>query len=138
MMNELDTAARCFIDDSYLWTSLANQQILAQAIKVSALWDQLTGQLLNQRKSEVWSSHPEGRKSLKQQLPNMNLVHILEVLGSRIQTANQQKYAWPKAKTSKIVAEAGAIPSLPASVEIKQHIVAAKLLPRLASCHAST
>lgn len=132
MMSTLQIQSRSFIDDSYIWTTLQNQQALEQAIAVTNMWDQLTGQLMNQGKSEVWSSHPVGRTALKTLFPQMSSVNILEVLGSRIQTTLKNNYAWKVEKTTKIVREAEAIALLPTSIEVKQHIVGTKLLPQLA------
>lgn len=71
MMSALHINASSFIDGSYRWTTHNNIQLLHTAVEVTVMWDLLTGQLLNDFRSETWSSHPVGRKTLKIYFPCM-------------------------------------------------------------------
>ena len=73
-----------FIDDSYIWSSKRNSDALQTALEATALWDQLTGQKMNNSKCEMWASNVSSRKSAKSMFPGMKHVSMVEVLGARL------------------------------------------------------
>ena len=120
-----------FIDDSYMWCKAENQQMLAAALQVTSLWDQLTGQVLNKAKSEIWATGPAARRNAKQLFPELAHVTTVVVLGARIQTAEKLVYNWDKAKTEKIRREIRLIRALPVSRETFTLLFSTKIIPQL-------
>ena len=82
-----DIDAYAFIDDSCLIGLHQSLHQLQAAVDVTKLWDELTGQALNERKCNIFGTTSEVRRDLKVSLPNMKLVEIVEVFGSFLQTA---------------------------------------------------
>ena len=81
-IQHLPVLSATFIDDCYLWASITNAACVEKAIELTKLWDELCGQKLNMSKCQVWSTNAAGRKILKDILPNMKLVYLVEKLFS--------------------------------------------------------
>ena len=130
-VQRFQVSAAAFIDDSYLWVKVQNICWLEKAVQSTMHWDTLTGQKLNPRKCQIWSTTAAGRKLIKKAFPEMDLVHSIEVLGARIQTTDLKAYGWKKEKSDKIRKDIKNISSIPCSREIKSHIIAAKVIPQI-------
>lgn len=128
-VQRFQVSAAAFIDDSYLWAKSENLQWLEKALEATSYWDALTGQKMNPKKCQIWATTTSGRKLIKGSFPNMELVHSIEVLGARIQTTELKAYGWKKEKSEKIQKDIRNISSIPCSREIKQHIIASKVIP---------
>ena len=119
-----------FIDDSYLWRRAENSQALEAALQVTTLWDNLTGQHLNKKKSEVWATSPTSRRQAKTLFPELSHVNVVVVLGARIQTTEKLSYNWDEAKTDKIRREISLIRALPCSRDMFTQLISTKVIPQ--------
>ena len=117
-----------FIDDSYLWTKLTNTHNLSLALEATVLWDSISGQHLNQSKSVIWGSSAAARKHLKQLFPDMLLLHEFDVLGTMIYTTDKNYFAFPSAKTHKILTDVRNIAVLPITNNAKSILIASKVV----------
>ena len=120
-----------FIDDCYLWAAITNAACIEKAIELTNLWDELCGQKLNMSKCQIRSTNTKGRKILKDTFPNMQLVHLVEILGARIQTAEMKSFHWPSDRTSKICQDVKNIAALPCSRQLRAHLISTKAIPQL-------
>ena len=121
-----------FIDDAYIWARVDRLYWLNLAIEASKLWDTLIGQTLNDKKSQIWATSADGRKKIKHAFPEMELVHVLEVLGSKVQTADARSFKWDSRKTYKIKQDIKNIGALPCNTDIHAHLVGMKITPQIA------
>lgn len=122
---------RTYIDDSYLWTLRHNIKDLGEAVDLTDQWDVMTGQVTNIHKCQIWGTSTPARKAIKDAFPAMKFSYVVDVLGAKIQTSHQKSYEWPDKKTTKIKKEIALIAALPCNPEIKEHIIAAKVIPQL-------
>ena len=135
MTSQIPHIVACvFIDDAYLWVRLQHAHLLSKAIEITESWDSLSGQALNNAKCKVWGTSTKARQVVKTMFPDMMLSHIIDVLGTQIQTTECNSYGWPDQKTQKIVRDIRNISSLPCTRSIQEHIIASKVLPQL--CYA--
>ena len=135
MTSQIPHIVACaFIDDAYLWVRLQHAHLLSKAIEITEYWDSLCGQALNNAKCKVWGTSPKARQAVKTLFPDMKLSHIIDVLGTQIQTTECKSFGWPDQKTQKIIRDIKNISSLPCSRTIQEHIIAGKVLPQL--CYA--
>ena len=121
---------KAFVDDSYLWTHLSNARILSQAVAVTRMWDELSGQKFNDDKSTSWGTSNAARKKAKQLFPSMKIAKTFDVLGTWIRTANVPCKALDEAKVCKIVTDAKNISVLPVPMSAKSLLVGAKVVPQ--------
>lgn len=92
-----------FIDDAYIWAKADRIFWLQRAIDVvTKFWDSLVGQNLNDRKSQIWATSCEGRKKIRNSFPDMELVHVIDILGSKVQTSDARSVKWDPKKSYKI------------------------------------
>ena len=134
LVSELpDIYASAYIDDSYLWAKLANYESLHKAVEVTKWWDNLTGQLANDKKTVVWATTTKGRKEMKNIFPAMNHQHSIEILGASIQTTKKQSFEWNKEKTSKMIREIQLIKAIPTCRNIHEHLIGTKIIPQLST-----
>ncbi len=120
-----------FIDDAYIWARVDRIYWLQQAIDVTTAWDTLTGQCLNHRKSQMWSTSAEGRKKLKTTFVEMELVHVIDVLGTKVQTSDARSFKWNPKKTYKIKQDIKHIGAIPCKKEIRAHLIGMKVIPQI-------
>ena len=123
--------ARVFIDDSYLWTSLANRQVLCDAISVTKLWDDLSGQKLNLDKCTVWGSDTASRRAVKLLFPQMHFAASFDVLGTLIVTDNKPATHLTEEKINKILADTKNVGALPLCMPEKTKLLGGKVLPQI-------
>lgn len=131
MIQHLPVSSSIFIDDSYLWTKVENKRWLEEAMRLTILWDNKTGQLLNQRKCQIWATNAKARKCIRNCFPDMEFVHSIEILGARIQTTNQASFHWMPAKTAKAIQDVKNIAAIPCSRDTMSHLIACKVIPQL-------
>lgn len=132
MVSRIPHVVACaFIDDAYLWVQLQHCHLLSKAIDISEQWDSLSGQALNIAKCKVWGTSTKARQAVRNMFPNMKLSHIIDVLGTQIQTTEMKSYGWPEQKTQKIVRDIKNIMSLPCNRIVIEHILACKVIPQL-------
>ena len=122
--------AQAFVDDAYLWTKLINKHQLAQAIRITQMWDELAGQSMNASKCVVWGSSSTARKEVKSLFPDMQCALEIEILGVHIQTSNRTAMHFSDDKTAKIIADVRNISCLPISCAQKAKIIGAKVIPQ--------
>ena len=120
-----------FIDDAYIWAKVDRIYWLQLAIDATKSWDTLTGQCLNDRKSQMWSTSAEGRKKLKTAFPEMELVHVIDILGSKVQTSNSRSFKWDPKKTYKVKQDIKNIGVLPCKKGIIAHLIGMKVIPQI-------
>ena len=121
-----------FIDDSYfIGTSEAIPQ-LQSAVDLTRMWDELTGQALNDRKCNIFASSPSLRSSLRATFPEMELVEIVEILGSYLQTTKKNQTGYPKQKVDAALIDCKLIASIPTTLPVREHLLATKVVPRIA------
>ena len=113
MIQHLPVSSSIFIDDSYLWTKVENERWLEEAMRLTNLWDNKSGQLLNQRKCQIWATNANARKCIRKCFPDMEFVHSIEILGARIQTTNQASFQWLHSKTEKVIQDIKNIAAIP-------------------------
>ena len=130
-IQHLPVLSATFIDDCYLWASISNAACIEKAIELTGLWDKLCGQKLNLDKCQIWSTNAKGRKILKDMLPTMQLVYLVEILGARIQTSEAKSFHWPADKTRKICQDVKNIAAIPCNSELRDHLINAKAIPQL-------
>ena len=121
---------RVFIDDSYMWTSLSNKQILATAFQVTQNWDELSGQKMNVSKCTSWGSNALSRTAIKNLFPNMHFAFAFDVLGTLIVTDDKMHCHLTDAKVNKIVLDSRNIAVLPLKNCHKTKLLGAKVLPQ--------
>ena len=126
--------AKAYIDDSYLWTKITHAAMLRHAFEATELWDRLTGQLINHGKSQIWATNTAANRVVKNLFPNVPVVHCLEVLGTRIQTTQMKATGWPESKTEKICHQIQMIGLLPCKWDIREHLLASKIIPQISFC----
>ena len=135
MTSQIPHIVACaFIDDAYLWVRIQHAHLLSKAIETTEYWDSLCGQALNNSKCKIWGSSSKARQVVKSLFPEMLLSHIIDVLGTQIQTTETKSYGWPDCKTQKIIRDIKNIGSLPCARPIHEHIIACKVIPQL--CYA--
>ena len=138
-IQHLPVLSATFIDDCYLWVSITNAACIEKAIELTEIWDKLCGQKLNLDKCQIWSTNARGRKILKDMLPTMQLVYLVEILGARIQTSEAKAFHWPPDKTRKICQDVKNIAAIPCNRELRDHLISAKAIPQLSfSPHISS
>ena len=120
-----------FIDDAYIWAKVDRIYWLQLAIDATQSWDLLTGQCLNDRKSQMWSTSAEGRKKLKNAFPEMELVHVIDILGSKVQTTDSRSFKWDPKKTYKVKQDIKNIGALPCKKDIVAHLIGMKVIPQI-------
>ena len=131
MIQHLPVSSSIFIDDSYLWTKVENERWLEEAMRLTNLWDNKSGQLLNQRKCQIWATNANARKCIRKCFPDMEFVHSIEILGARIQTTNQASFQWLHSKTEKVIQDIKNIAAIPCNRDTASHIIACKVIPQL-------
>ena len=133
MMRSFDgVSAYAFIDDSYLLASQDALQQLQGAVEATRLWDELTGQALNDFKCNLFATSSHLRSSLQSAFPNMKLVEVVEILGSYLQTTKKNATGYPKHKVDAALVDCKLIGRLPVSLASKEHLVSIKVVPRIA------
>ena len=125
-----ELTARVFIDDSYLWTTISNKHLLVDAIRVTCLWDELSGQKLNLDKCTVWGSDCHARRSVKSLFPQMHFASHFDVLGTLIITDNKLVCHLSESKITKIEADCKNIGLLPLDLKAKTKLLGSKVLPQ--------
>ena len=123
-----EVTVKAFVDDSYLWTHLHNSHLLARAVHVTKMWDEISGQKLNDGKSTIWGTSAKARKVVKSMFPHMKLALAFDVLGTLVRTANVSTAFLTDAKVAKIIADTKNIGVLPIPMQAKSHLVGAKVL----------
>ena len=132
MVSKIPHVVACaFIDDAYLWVQIQHSHLLSKAIEVSEFWDSLSGQALNIGKCKIWGTSTKARQAVANLFPNMKLSHVIDVLGTQIQTTEMKSYGWPEQKTHKIARDIKNIMALPCSRYFIEHILACKVLPQM-------
>ena len=123
-----EVTTKAFIDDSYLWARLSNAHVLQHAVAVTKMWDELSGQRLNDDKSTIWGTTHAARKKIKHMFPNMKLALAFDVLGTWIRTAAVPCATINDSKLSKILTDTKNISVLPIPTPAKSEIVGAKVV----------
>ncbi len=132
MVSRIPNVIACaFIDDAYLWVKIQHKQLLFKAIEITEQWDVLCGQALNIGKCKIWGTSNKARQDIAELFPNMKMTHIIDVLGTQIQTTETKSYGWSEQKTQKIARDIKNISALPVSQSITEHILATKVTPQL-------
>ena len=121
-----------FIDDAYIWAKAERTSWLQRAIDVTKFWDTLVGQTLNDRKSQIWATSCESRKKIRSAFPEMELVHVIDILGSKVQTSDARSFKWDPKKTYKIKQDIKNIGALPCKTDIHAHLIGMKVIPQIA------
>ena len=121
---------RAFIDDSYLWVRLIHASQLRTAFDVTQQWSKLIGQQLNAAKSSLWATNTEARRVAKSLFPEIPLVLEMDVLGTKMYTAQRKCTLFPESKTEKICNDVKNIAALPLSCKNKAHLIASKVIPQ--------
>lgn len=114
-----EISVRAYIDDSYLWCRIQRVALLQKAIEITKIWDLLSGQKLNPDKSSMWGTNSKARKLVKNSFPGFPIVLELDVLGSKIYTAERSHFGFADAKLRKILCDAENIAALPVSRSIR-------------------
>ena len=104
---------------------------LKNALDVTDLWDNLTGQNLNKKKCQAFATSSIAQKTLKSQLPEVNHSHAITVLGANLNVTNNKNMMWPDEKTHKIIRDLKSIRAIPCSRELAGHLIATKVIPQL-------
>lgn len=94
-------------------------------------WDNLTGQLANNRKTVAWATSSKARYSMKKIFPDMSHKHCVDVLGAVMETSSKLEYGWDKNGTTKTLKELGLIKAIPTSRIIHDHLLGTKIIPQL-------
>ena len=123
-----EVTTKAFIDDSYLWAHLSNAHVLERAVAVTKMWDEISGQLLNDEKSTIWGTTRNARKVVKKMFPTMKLALAFDVLGTWIRTATVPCATIDDAKLSKILTDTKNISVLPIPTGAKSELVGAKVI----------
>ena len=121
---------RVFIDDSYLWSSLANKHALEQAFQVTSLWDELSGQKMNVSKCTAWGNDRTARKAIRELFSDMSHATAFDVLGTLIVTDDKQHCRLSDSKVNKIILDARNIAVLPLQIPHKTKLLGGKVLPQ--------
>ena len=122
--------AKAFIDDAYLWARVAHLQSLRDAWQVKGLWDEITGQKLNEGKSTLWATSTQSRTLASETFPNIPIKLEVEVLGATIYTSDRLACGFSQSKTLLIVADVKNIGALPLPRDCKSHLIGCKAIPR--------
>ena len=64
--------------------------------------------------------------------PAMNMVEIVEILGSYLQTSRRNQTGYPKPKVAAALTDCKLIATLPTSLPVREHLLATKVIPRIA------
>ena len=123
-------SAYAFIDDSYPLPPQNAIHPLQGAVEATRLWDELTGQALNDFKCKLFATSTQLRGSLQNAFPNMKLVEVVEILGSYLQTTKKNATGYPKHKVDAALVDCKMIGRLPVSLASKEHLVSTKV-PRI-------
>ena len=123
-----DVTMKAFVDDSYLWAHLSHVHLLEQAIAITKMWDELSGQKLNDNKSTIWATTAKARKVIKKSFPHMKIALSFDVLGTLIRTANVSCHFLTDEKVTKICVDAKNIAALPIPTKSKSDLVGAKVI----------
>ena len=121
-----------FIDDSYILGDKDAIPQLQLAVDLTRLWDNLTGQALNEYKCNIFASSPGLRDAMRLAFPAMNMVEIVEILGSYLQTSRRNQTGYPKPKVAAALTDCKLIATLPTSLPVREHLLATKVIPRIA------
>ena len=121
-----------FIDDSYILGDKDAIPQLQLAVDLTRLWDNLTGQALNEYKCNIFASSPGLRDAMRLAFPAMNMVEIVEILGSYLQTSRRNQTGYPKPKVAAALTDCKLIATLPTSLQVREHLLATKVIPRIA------
>ena len=92
---------KAFIDDAYLWAKLSHLQDLKLVMQIADVWDQLSGQLLNDEKCVVWGTNADARHQIMETFPKMCFQYVFDCLGAIIYTAANCPYSFPTTKLAK-------------------------------------
>ena len=122
--------AKAFIDDAYLWARISHLQSLRDAWQVTALWDEITGQQLNEKKSSLWATSTQSRALASEAFPNIPIKLEIEVLGAIVYTSERLACSFSLSKTLMIVADVKNIGALPLPRDSKSHLIGCKAIPR--------
>ena len=121
-----------FIDDSYILGDKDAIPQLQLAVDLTRLWDNLTGQALNEYKCNIFASSPGLRNAMRLAFPAMNMVEIVEILGSYLQTSRRNQTGYPKPKVAAALTDCKLIATLPTTLQVREHLLATKVIPRIA------
>ena len=113
-----------FIDDSYI---LGDKDAIPQL----QLAVDLT-RSLNEYKCNIFASSPGLRDAMRLAFPAMNMVEIVEILGSYLQTSRRNQTGYPKPKVAAALTDCKLIATLPTSLPVREHLLATKVIPRIA------
>ena len=91
----------------------------------------MTGMATNTKKCQCWSNTTKGRKLVQSSFPEMDFVYTVDVLGTKLYTSNQSNYEWNPQKIVKIIQDASVITYLPCKREIREHILATKVISQI-------
>ena len=122
---------RSFVDDAYIWCDLIHRDQLQEALRLTSVWDEMTGMATNTKKCQSWSNTTGGRKLVQSLFPEMDFVHTVDVLGTKLYTTKRLSYDWDPVKTQKIIQDATFINCLPCKREVREHILATKVISQL-------
>ena len=108
-----------FIDDSYILGDKDAIPQLQLAVDLTRLWDNLTGQALNEYKCNIFASSPGLRDAMRLAFPAMNMVEIVEILGTYLQTSRRNQTGYPKPKVAAALTDCKLIATLlcPGSID---------------------
>ena len=120
---------RAYIDDAYLWCRLIHVAELYQAIRLTKLWDELSGQKLNDSKSVVWGTTTNARKTVQQTFPGMKQSHTFDALGVKIYTTNKDDCEFSETKLQKFTHTVECIGALPVPMKVKAFLIGSKAIP---------
>ena len=121
---------KAFIDDAYLWAHLSNVHDLQTVMKISDVWDKLSGQLLNDEKCVTWGTNADARHQIMELFPKMTFQYVFDCLGAIIYTAANCPYSFPQEKISKICTDAKNIAMLPFPMTTRMDLAASKVIPQ--------
>ena len=128
--NVTQITMKAFIDDAYLWSSLANLAELQHVMKISEAWDSVSGQDLNAFKCVIWGTTTEARSAIAEAFPLMKLQYAFDCLGAQIYTCTNCGYGFPPQKVAKICTDAKNIAMLPFALKPKVSITSMKIIPQ--------
>ena len=121
-----------FIDDSYILGDKDAIPQLQLAVDLTRLWDNLTGQALNEYKCNIFASSPGLRDAMRLAFPAMNMVEIVEIVGTYLQTSRRNQTGYPKPKVAAALTDCKLIATLPTTLQVREHLLATKVIPRIA------
>ena len=68
---------RSFVDDAYIWCDLIHRDQLQEALRLTSVWDEMTGMATNTKKCQSWSNTTGGRKLVQSLFPKWILFTLL-------------------------------------------------------------